>query len=226
MQHLPFYIYLVFGTTVIAAIWLFFKATYYSNFFLILLSGWLIIQSVLSIEGFYNSTDTMTARFPLLLFPSLLFIIVLFITKRGKEFIDSLDLATLTIFHIIRIPVEIVLFWLFVNKSIPEAMTFHGRNPDIISGLSAPVVYYFGFVKRRLSKSVILVWNVICLLLLINVILNAILSLPSRFHQFGFEQPNIALGYFPFILLPACLVPLVILATIAAIRQLFHKRGN
>jgi hypothetical protein len=116
-----------------------------------------------------------------------------------------------------------VLFWLYANHAVPEAMTFNGRNFDILSGLSAPFIYYFGFVKKTLGRKAILAWNLICLALLLNVVSSAVLSLPARFEQFGFEQPNIALGYFPFVLLPAVLVPLVILSTAAAIRQLIKK---
>lgn len=223
MESLPAYVYITFFATVVLAIGLFFKATHYSRPFLLLLLGWIVIQSILGIAGFYNNPATMTARFPLLFLPPLLLLIFRFATTKGRAFIDSLDLPTLTIFHIIRIPVELVLFWLFVHKTVPEAMTFHGRNFDIFSGITAPLVYYFGFAKKRLSNWVIIGWNIICLLLLLNVVSNAILSLPDRYQQFGFGQPNIALGYFPFVLLPACLVPLVMFSTFAAIRQLWGK---
>jgi hypothetical protein len=112
------------------------------------------------------------------------------------------------------------LFWLFVHNTIPRAMTFEGRNFDILSGLSAPLVYYFGFVKQKLNHTILIVWNAGCIFLLLNVVVSAALSLPERFQSFGFEQPNIAVGYFPFLLLPAILVPLVLFSNAAAIRQL------
>jgi len=220
MENLPVYVYLTFGTTVLAAVWLFYVAANYSRFFLVSICIWILLQSVLSSTGFYNDPASASSRFPLLLLPPFIFFVSRFFTKQGKLFIDSLDIKTLTIFHVIRIPVELVLFWLFVHKSIPEAMTFEGRNFDILSGLSAPLIYYVGFVKNKLSRSVLVAWNFACLALLLNVVIAAILSLPVRFQQFGFEQPNIALGYFPFVLLPACLVPLAIFSNLAAIRQL------
>jgi hypothetical protein len=223
MQHLPTYVYLTFGATAIFAIWLFYKATNYSKPFLIGLSAWIVLQSALAINGFYSNPTTMTARFPLLIVPTQLFLVSRFATKNGRAFLDGLNLKMLTLLHVIRIPVELVLFWLFVSHTVPEAMTFHGRNFDILSGISAPFIYYFGFVKKRLSNKVIIAWNLICLALLLNVVSAAVLSLPDRFTQFGFEQPNIALGYFPFVLLPAGLVPLVMLSTVAAIKQLLKK---
>ena len=223
MQNLPFYVYLAFGATVVVAAWLILKATRYSKPFSIMLISWIALQSVLGIAGFYNNPLTMTARFPLLFLPALLFIVFQLMAKKGRAFIDNSDLPTLTIIHIIRIPVEIVLFWLFLHKSVPQAMTFHGRNFDIFSGITAPVIYYLGFVKKTISKKIILLWNLICLALLVNVVATALLSLPARFKQFGFEQPNTALGYFPFMLLPAFLVPVVLFSTLASIRQLLKK---
>lgn len=220
MDTLPFYIYLVFVLTVFAAVFLFYRASNNSKPFITLILAWLIIQSIIGLSGFYKIANTIPPRFTLLAVPVLILIIVLFNTKTGKAFIDSLDIKTLTIFHIIRIPVEIVLFWLFVNKTVPELMTFEGRNFDILSGISAPFVYYFGFVKNNLSKKLILIWNFVCLALLINIVTNAILSLPSAFQQFAFEQPNIAILYFPFVLLPSVLVPLVLFSHLATIRQL------
>ncbi|WP_316825553.1 hypothetical protein [Pedobacter miscanthi] len=226
MEHLPIYVYLTFGATAIFAIWLFYRATNYAKSFFIGLVIWIIFQSTLSISGFYSDPNTVTMRFPLLILPPLLFLISRLITKKGRAFLDGLDLPSLTIFHVIRIPVELVLFWLFLNKGVPEAMTFHGRNFDILSGISAPFIYYFGLVKKRLNKWIIILWNLICLALLLNVVSSAILSLPARFAQFGFEQPNVALGFFPFILLPAVLVPLVMLSTVAAIMQLLKNDSD
>jgi hypothetical protein len=144
-------------------------------------------------------------------------------TARGKNYIDSFDLSTLTILHTIRIPVEIVLFWLFLNKAVPELMTFEGRNFDILSGLTAPLIFYYGFVKKNMGKKPILIWNFLCLGLLINIIVIALLSAPFRFQRFAFDQPNIAVLYFPFNWLPTCIVPLVLFSHLAAIRQLLIK---
>lgn len=99
-------------------------------------------------------------------------------------------------------------------------MTFEGRNFDILSGLTAPVVYYFGFIKKGLNKKLILVWNLICLGLLINIVAIAVLSAPFPFQKFAFDQPDIAVLYFPFNWLPCCVVPLVLFSHLATIRQL------
>lgn len=99
-------------------------------------------------------------------------------------------------------------------------MTFEGKNFDILSGLSAPVIYSLYFVARKRSKSVLTGWTIIRLGLLINIVTNAVLSLPSAFQQFAFDQPNIAILYFPFVFLPCLLVPLVLFSHLVALNQL------
>lgn len=220
MENLPSYIYLVFGLTVLAALFLFYKATNHSKTFLIIIASWMIAQTVVSLSGFYKITNSVPPRVGLLLLPPLVMTIILFSTKKGRIFIDSLNIKTLTLFHIIRVPVELTLFWLFMHKFVPELMTFEGRNFDILSGISAPVIYYFSFVKKKISRSVILVWNFVCLGLLINIAVNAILSVPGAFQQFAFDQPNFGILMFPFVFLPSVLVPLVLFSHLTAIRRI------
>ena len=229
MESLPTYISLVFVVTTILTVGLFYKATNNSKPTLVILLAWLTIQTVIGLTGFYTVTNTIPPRFLLLILPPLVFIILLFATVKGRQYLDSLNVKTLTILHIIRIPVEVVLFWLFLNKAVPKLMTFEGRNFDILSGLTAPIVFYFGFIKTLMDRKIILIWNFICLGLLINIIVNAILSAPFPFQKFAFEQPNIAILYFPFNLLPSCVVPLVLLSHLATIRQLIKdglKKNN
>lgn len=223
MNSLPIYISISFTLTTILTVLFFYVAAKKAGSALIILFCWIILQTVLGLANFYIITNAMPPRLIFLALPALLFIALLFITVRGKQFIDGLDIKYLTILHCIRIPVEIILFWLFTNKAIPQLMTFEGRNFDIVAGLTAPIIYYFGFVKGKLSKAVIVVWNFICLGLLLNIVVNAILSAPSPIQQFAFDQPNIAILYFPFNLLPAVVVPLVLLSHLAAIRQLLKK---
>ena len=105
-------------------------------------------------------------------------------------------------------------------------MTFEGRNLDILSGITAPVVYYFGFVKKRMNNTSIILWNLICLGLLFNIVITAILSAPTPFQKLAFDQPNIGVFYFPFIWLPGIIVPLVLLAHLAVIRHLMKAKVN
>jgi len=220
MENLPAYISIIFGLTTFLTAWLFYKAAGNSKPVLLIILIWLAVQALIAGSGFYTVTDTLPPRFLLLVLPPFLGITGLFMSPKGRKFIDNLDLKILTILHTIRIPVEIVLFFLFTYKAVPELMTFEGRNFDILSGITAPLIFYFAFVRKQLSRKIILIWNVICLGLLVNIVSNAILSAPFPFQQFAFDQPNIAVLHFPFIWLPCCVVPVILLSHLAAIRQL------
>jgi hypothetical protein len=223
MENLPISISIIFGVTTASTIYLFYKASRNLKLVLIISIAWLLLQGVVASTGFYTVTDTIPPRFMLLVIPPFAFIVFLFLTEKGRRFIDSLDVKALTLLHIVRIPVEIILLMLFLQKTIPQIMTFEGRNFDILSGISALFIYYFGFVRKTLNKNLIIAWNFLCLALLVNIVTIAILSAPFTFQKLAFDQPNVAVFYFPFVWLPAFIVPVVLLSHLVSIRQLLTK---
>ncbi len=224
MEHLPLFVYATFIATVAVAYFLIGKASQFKKPFMIATATWIVLQSVIALTGFYTHVDAVPPRFPLLVLPPFFLLIYNLTTTKGKQFLHSLDIKTLTIFHTIRIPVEVVLYWLYQHKAIPMLMTFEGSNFDILSGLSAPIVYYLAFVKKTIGRTTLLAWNIICLLLVINVVVRSILASPTPFQQLAFDQPNIGVLYFPFVLLPSFLVPMVMLSHISAITQFIRQK--
>ena len=223
MQQVPLYVNLLFEFTALVTVWFFYRAAASSKKLLILLFAWMLLQAILGMAGFYTVTNTLPPPFLLMVLPPVVCIILLFITKNGRRFIDGLNYKTLTILHVVRIPVEVVLFLLFTYKAVPQLMTFEGRNFDIIAGITAPIVFYFVFVKNTMRAKWLLWWNFICLGLLANIVINAVLSAPFPFQQFAFDQPNIAVLYFPFNWLPSVVVPLVLLSHLAVIKRLLKS---
>lgn len=220
METLPAGLGLAFGLTTALTVGLFSHAAQESRRTGLVLLALLLVQAALGLSGFFRVPDTRPPRLILLLGPPLLVIIALFNTMVGRRFLDSLRLQALTLLHIVRIPVELVLFGLFLHRGVPKLMTFEGRNWDILAGLTAPVVWYFAFHGRQLGRRGLLLWNVLCLVSLLNIVANAVLSAPSPFQQFAFEQPNVAIQQFPYVWLPGCVVPVVLLAHLAAMRHL------
>lgn len=235
--NLPTYITLIFGLTTIATLLLFIWTIRNSNSELtrkkvtpifIGLTIWLIIQAVLTTKNIYNSdTNSFPPKIMLFgIFPAIFLIILLFATHKGRRFIDNLPLKNLTYLNVVRIPIEIVLLWLFLNKAIPELMTFEGRNFDIFAGITAPFVAFYGLTKTKLSRQTILIWNFICLGLLLNIVVTAFFSAPSPIQKFAFEQPNIAILNFPFSWLPTFIVPIVLFGHLTSIRQLLKQKTD
>ena len=180
---------------------------------------WSIIQSIIAYSGFYQITDTMPPRLALILVPNILFIVYGLQKKQLDWMMKNRDIRFSTFLHTIRIPVELVLFQLFLNKLIPEIMTFEGSNFDIIMGISAPIIGML-FLKNKIGKRGLIVWNVVGLILIFTILFIATLSIETPFQQFGFEQSNKAIIYFPFILLAVCIVPIVIYTHITDIIKL------
>jgi len=207
-------------------VWQFYRASNKSKSFLILILAWMTLQFVLVQTGFYANSSAVPPRLMFQLLPTLVFTIVQFLTVSGKRFIDKLNIKQLTLIHTIRIPVEIVLYYLFIAKTIPQIMTFEGRNFDILAGLTAPIIYYWVFIKNKISHKGLLVWNLLSLGLLINIVFIAVLSTKSSFRHFAFDEANIALAHFPFNWLPSVVVPIVLFSHLVAIRQLIFKRKN
>lgn len=220
MENLPIYIPVIFVITTVITLFFVAKAFGYSKPALAIIVAWLGLQAVVASTGFYTHTSSLPPRFMLTLAPPLISIILFFITSKGRKVIDAMPASTLTLLHVIRIPVEIILLMMFINKTIPGIMTFEGRNFDIISGISAPVVYYFAFVKRKMNYRLVIAWNILCLALLVNIVTIAVLAAPFPFQQLAFDQPNIAVLYAPYVWLPAFIVPAVLFSHLVVIRKM------
>jgi len=195
---LPFWISALFLATAFATIIGVVIAAGSRAFFVAILI-WFAVQAALGYFGFYHETSHMPPR--LLLFgalPCMVCIAGCFFTRRGRRFVDSVDLRALTWLHTIRIPVEITLWCLVQHQLLNESMSIGGTNFDILSGLSAPVVAYLAFRTSKVNRPLLLVWNIASLLLLLNVVVTAALGIPSPIQLHAFDQPNIAVLYFPF----------------------------
>jgi hypothetical protein len=224
MDQLPALTGIFFVLTTALTILIFHGASYFSKTVLRVLLIWLGLQAVLAIAGFYILSDFIPLRFLIQLLPIVLFIFGVFNTLKGKLFIDSLDLPALTLLHVIRIPLELVLFWLFFYQDQPSISIFELRNLYLLSGLTAPVMLYRVFIKNNLSKKALLIWNFTSMTLLLTTVVYAVLAAPLPYAYIDSQQPNVAVLYFPFLWMSCCIVPLVLLSHLAAIRLILRSQ--
>jgi hypothetical protein len=223
MENVPLSITAAFIITTFITIYLLYKATINSKPVVLILFLWMVIQAILSNKGFYIQNTTFPPRFILLIMPPVISIIVLFSTAKGQNLIDQLNIKWLILLHVVRIAVEAILFSLYLLKQLPIQLTFEGQNFDILSGITAPFIFYYGYIKGNISNKLILLWNFICLALLLNVVVRAILSVPGSFQKFSFNQPNKAILYFPFSWLPSVIVPIVLFSHLVSIRAISRQ---
>jgi hypothetical protein len=231
MNEVPLYLTVLFVLTTLLTIGFLIRSfpknrrnTTGSQLLIFLLPFWMILTGFLAASGFYQQFELFPPRiFTFGVLPALITIAGLFIFFR-RTFIEKLSLRTLTLLHFVRLPVEIVLVLLFQNGLVPKVMTFEGWNFDIVSGITAPFVAWLAFRNQQPNKALLIVWNIAALGLLVNIVVIAMLSLPSPIQRIGFEQPNIAVAYIPLIWLPALIVPVVLFSHLAALWNLFSQR--
>ena len=92
MENIPYYIGIVFAVTTLISIFLFYRAARQSKTVAFVIVSWLLIQAAIGLTGFYTVTDTMPPRFLILISVPVLMIVTLFITRKGRAFLDMLDL--------------------------------------------------------------------------------------------------------------------------------------
>jgi len=178
---------------------------------------WAVIQSIFAYMGFYQETMGFPPRLALILVPSILFIYIG--VKNMHWVMVHRNIKVSTFLHVVRFAVEVVLFKLAHFKMVPILMTFEGRNYDILIGLTALLMGGL-FLKWSGTKKLLLSWNIIGLFMVLFIFVNAAFSVVSPVQLFGFDQPNRAILYFPFILLPAVIVPIVVYTHITDILKL------
>ena len=179
------------------------------------------LYAALAFNGFYL-VKTIPPRFFLGLFPTTVILLILFFAFARKE-IPVKSLQILTLLSVIRVPVEIILLGLYREGQVPQLMTFEGRNFDILSGLTAPLIAWLAFRGGKMNRQLLIVWNLLAFGLLLNILINAILALETPFQQFAFDQPNRGVLYFPFFWLPAIIVPIVFVSHVISLWQLLKR---
>ena len=219
MNYLPLPIIVFFLGVTALALFLFGKAVRGSRPAILISLVWMVLQSAIALSGFYLITNTIPPHFILAIAPPVILIAGLFVTEAGRRFVDRMNLKWCILVHIIRIFVEATLYWLFLYKQVPELMTFEAGNLDILAGLTVPFVWW-AFNTGRIGRRGLFIWNTLCLFSVLNALARAMLSAPFRFQRFGFQQPTIAILHFPFVLLPAFIVPAVLLCHFAVFRKL------
>ena len=123
-----------------------------------------------------------------------------------------------------RLPLELIFVWLLSLGFLPVQMTFEGLNYDVLVGLTAPLIAYFGYYKKLLPKWALIGWNFAGLALLANIVAVAMLSAPSNFQVFTNLPHNTMVFVAPYHFIPFFLVPLALFGHLFALKRLFTKK--
>lgn len=216
----PFLSFGFIALTIITLV-LFIRITAASRKLIIFLIAWLFLQAIIAYAGFYTITDTIPPRIAFAMAPMIIIGVLLGFTSLGDALRATSSLEHLHYFQAIRFFVEsIFLYGLYKAGYLAKVLTFEGQNWDILIGLTAPIIGLFVFRKNQLPKAVATIWNVLGIGVLAWTISRAVLSAPSPYQQYGFEQPTLAIFHFPFVWLPVFVVPLMFWAHFICLKKL------
>ena len=195
-------------------------------YFLLVL--FLITQGLLAYFGFYKvDYDAFPPRILIFgIFPGFVLSYFVFKSVTVKTDLNQFRLIRgLILIHLVRLPIELVLHDLYKMRLLPQEMTFTGLNWDIVVGLSSPVMAILSFrLLKNSQRSVLIAWNILGLLFLVNVMVIGILTSRAPIQQFSFHQPNIAILMFPYVWLPTFLVPVMFWSHVYGIKLLKKSR--
>jgi hypothetical protein len=191
---------------------------------LFIVAAWIILIGVLAGRGFFAHFSTLPPR-PvfLILFPFPVVLAIAF-SKKFRTLALAIPGHWFIFFQSFRIFVELLLWRAFLGGALPVQMSFEGRNWDIISGVLALATGWIVMNRKQGYRTAALVYNIIGIGLLLNVLVVAVLSMPTPFRYFMNEPSVEKLAQFPMICLPSVLVVLAYSFHIFSLRQLYLKR--
>jgi hypothetical protein len=144
--------------------------------------------------------------------------ITLALSPIGGWLATGLTPGLLVFFHSFRLPLEVILHQWAKAGTIPVTMTWSGSNFDIITGILALLLAPFATRFRGLAWT----FNIVGLLLLINVIRVAILSSPLPF-AWPVDPPLLLALHLPYALIAPVCVGGALAAHLILFRALLHK---
>jgi hypothetical protein len=182
---------------------------------------WLSVTGVLGASGVLARYGA-PPRFLVVVVPALLFPLWLALTPAADRLLRLTPPGWLVGAQCFRVGVELLLWLLAAHGALSSAMTFHGRNFDVLSGLTAPLVAWLAFGRGRWRPRLAVVWNGLALALLLNVVTVGLLSAPTPFRRIVTDPPNTVIVRYPTVWLVALLVPLAFSLHALSLRQLLR----
>lgn len=234
MEDIPNYVAATFIAIVIAVLEFIYyavstatpgKKNLTSSLVITILVGWIFFVCVQTFNGYFTNLSGIP-RLPMFVSFTMVSIIILFVLPKTRAILMEMPITTLHYIHIVRVPVEMVLWWLAVSRAIPMDMTFEGSNLDIISGISAPFAAVFMVGSRSKSRIGAIIWNLIALALLAHIVKTAIGYMPYFYTPTGGQVANLGVFYFPYVLLPTFIVPSVVFSHLVSLYQLIFKKDQ
>lgn len=172
----------------------------------------------LALSGLFSNFEAFPPRLMLLFIPLVLVTVGAAFSSVGARFRD-MPIAWLIGFQAFRLPLELMIHKAVNEGVAPPQLTWTGMNYDIIPAIS--VLFLVPFASR-VPTWTLWCWNMMGILLLVNVITVAIISIPGPFKIL--TPANIWVAYFPFVWLPTICVMAAIFGHLVITRKLLQSQ--
>lgn len=143
----------------------------------------------------------------------------------GAALAKNLSFSALVGFHFFRFPLELILHRWALDGVIPMTMTWTGRNFDVATGLLSVLMLALMKTRPNEARRLALVFNVIGILLLLNVGRVAMLSSPLPF-AWPLETPLQLVMHVPYFLIAPVCVGGALVAHVVLFRKLIDTRTS
>jgi len=191
-----------------------------SRKFLVIVSVWILLLSLLSLSGLLNDFSNFPPRMMLVMLVPFTLIVWFVVSRQSNNLLSRVPASWIIKMQGFRVIVELFLWWAYLDQVVPVQMTFEGRNFDVLVGLSAPLVSLWWLKPSNQRLQWVLIWNVVGLILLFNIVVVAVLSMPTPMQYFFNEPANTVVASFPWVLLPGILVTLAFALHLLSIKQM------
>lgn len=190
----------------------------------VVLLAWLAYAGAIAASGMLRDASRRPPGIVFLAAPALVFAVVAIARGRiGLRWAAALPLPLLLGLQVFRVGVEATLHELAQAGQVPQLLTLHGGNFEIVVALAAPLAAWLstrGFTARRLAFG----WNVVGLLSLLNVVARGVLTSPGPLNLLQADVPNRAIAGLPYSYIPGLMVPLALCLHLLAFRAMRAAR--
>lgn len=187
---------------------------------------WLGLHGLLALSGFYADFSTVPPRLALVLAPMTLVVIAVARTASFDSELAKMSLLPLVLFQSFRVLMEAILYVLVDQHRLATMMSFHGSNFDGVVGVTAPLIA-MGLCKYgERFRRVAIAWNLLGFAILMNTVVHGVLSVPTVLQIYFTDPPNTLMAEFPWIWLPAFVVPCALIGHILSIKQLIVSSSS
>jgi hypothetical protein len=150
---------------------------------------------------------------------SVVLAITLALSPLGRQIALGLPVVALVGYQGFRVFVELLMHRAYSEGLMPVQMSYSGRNFDIVTGITALALGAW-LATGHSSRKLLVTWNTLGVVLLVNILAVAFLSAPTPLRRFMNEPANDWITHAPWVWLPTVMVFAAVFGHVALYRRL------